>query len=564
MFSRVKHWIGASSKDVLQPQPRGTPTQVAASGQCLALYEQGVAHYRAGELALAERALNEALALKHDLAEAHFQLARIHRRRAQHEEAADCLLLATTFKPDFAEAWYQLGVIEQERGRLERAASAFEAALQHKPDYAEAWNGLGTLHEKRKQFRAAAVAFEKAIEIDPRLARAHSNLAHVTLRERFDADAALAHARKAIELDPQLAAAHNNLAMILQAQGRCDEALAACERALALDPGAASTVLVRSYARLMLGRFEDGWRDFEARKQLMQTFKVRKFPYPEWDGSPLAGKSVLVYYEQGVGDEIMFASCLPDLLALGGSCVVECSHKLERLFRRSFPRASIQAADQADPDMSYLGAWPRFDWQVAAGSLPRRFRNNWGEFPTHSGYLSADAARVAFWRMRLQDLGAGLKVGLSWRGGRPHTNQAQRSIELEKLIPLLATPGARFVSLQYTDCRDELDRLRARHGITLTHWQEAIDDYDETAALVGALDLVISVQTAVVHLAGALGRPAWVCVSSMPEWRYMADGERMPWYPSVRLFRQRVPRDWDTVIAQVATALREFIGARIV
>ena len=195
--------------------------------------------------------------------------------------------------------------------------------------------------------------------------------------------------------------------------------------------------------------------------------------------------------------------------------------------------------------------------QIAAGSLPRFLRAGRPDFPQHNGYLRAEDTRIAFWRTRLDELGTGLKVGLAWTGGSMKTRRRLRSLTAADLIPLLTLAGAHFISLQYADSSDELSFLRDTHRLTVHHWPQAIDDYDETAALVCALDLVVSVQTAVVHLTGALGRPAWVLVPSSPEWRYMANGATIPWYPSVRLFRQRRGESWRPVISAVAAALEQ-------
>lgn len=560
MFERVKRWLRGSAVEL----PPGEGEDPAAVERCAQAYHLGVEQFKAGEFARAEQHLKEAIGHKHGLAEAHFYLGLIYRTQTLLDDAGDELLLATAFKPDFAEAWFYLGVIALDHHDYDDAINNFSAALRIRPDYAEVYNSLGMLCMQRKQFREAAAHFRRATELKPRFALAYSNLAHVMLREYFDPDAAYGYVRKALELDPQLVGAHVNLAVILQFQGRCEEALAASARALELSPDAAETLMVRAYAQLMLGRFEQGWRDFEARKSTLPTFKVRKFPYPEWDGSPPAGRRMLVYHEQGLGDEIMFASCFPDLLALGAQGVIECSYKLERLFRRSFPAATILVADQARPDMAYLRALPPFDWQVAAGSLPRYFRRSWGDFPQHNGYLTAAPERIEYWRARLRALGPGRKIGLSWRGGRYHTNQTRRSLDPGQLRPLLQVPDTVFVSLQYDACRDELARLREQHGIEVIHWQEAIDDYDETAALVAALDLVVSVQTAVIHLAGALGKAVWVMVPSTPEWRYMARGERIPWYPSARIFRQAADTDWRPVVSAVRDELAAWHGETLI
>ncbi|RPI48731.1 MAG: hypothetical protein EHM59_00630 [Betaproteobacteria bacterium] len=193
--------------------------------------------------------------------------------------------------------------------------------------------------------------------------------------------------------------------------------------------------------------------------------------------------------------------------------------------------------------------------QIAAGSLPLYFRRRLEDFPRHHGYLRAAPERIAHWRQRLASLGPGLKVGLSWVGGALKTRRALRSIGLPQLSPVLRSPGAHFVSLQYTRCEADIDAFTRDSGIAIHHWPEAIADYDETAALVSALDLVISVTTSIVHLAGALGKPAWILVPTVAEWRYLRSGCSMPWYPSVRLHRQAVLGDWVPVVEEIRSAL---------
>jgi tetratricopeptide (TPR) repeat protein len=546
----------------LSPAPARDPTTAgvevpapAHAAAAIAAYSRGVEYFRRGEFELAAQAFKQALELKHNLAEAHFYLGLISRKQSQLEDASDRLLLATAFKPDFAEAWFYLGVVDLGCKRYDAARRNFETALRLKPDYAEAHNSYAKLCEELEQIGDAIAHIRTALQLKPDFALAYCNLARLTLRDSLDADAALHYARTAVSLRPQLAEAHSCLAQILQFQCRCEEAVAECGIALELDPAASHTRMIRALAALMLGDFAAGWRDYEERKKVYPIYAVRKFPYPEWNGTPLSGRRLLVYHEQGLGDEIMFASCLPDLLALGGHCIVECSSKLEPLFRRSFPAATVIAADQTSPDMSYLNALPRCDWQVAAGSLPRYFRRHRDDFPRSAGYLVAAADRIDHWRARLQRLGPASKVGLSWRGGALHTNQPNRSIDLERLAPLLKMPGCEFVSLQYGDCRAELDGLHERLGVRVQHWAEAIEDYAETAALVSALDLIITVDTSAAHLSGALGRPTWVLVPANAEWRYMVTGDRMPWYPTMRLFRRAHGAGWEPVIERVAAEL---------
>jgi hypothetical protein len=269
------------------------------------------------------------------------------------------------------------------------------------------------------------------------------------------------------------------------------------------------------------------------------------------------GKTLLIYGEQGVGDEIMFASCFSDVLARADNVIIECDRRLAPLFARSFPAAKVQARVSSE-DVAWLREAGAINLQCASGSLPRLFRRSVAEFPAHAGYLRADDAKIAKWRERLAKMPGKIKVGLSWRGGVDRTRRNLRSIDLIKLAPLFHLPDVTFVSLQYGDVAAECDAASAVFGKPIVQFPEAIADYDETAALVCALDLVVSVQTAIVHLTGALGKPALVMLPFSPEWRYMRAGDRMLWYPSVKLLRQEKPKEWEPVILRVAEELADF------
>ena len=365
-----------------------------------------------------------------------------------------------------------------------------------------------------------------------------------------EARGAFADARRLREGDPEL---HDFLGALHQETGRLAEAIAEYGRALELRPDFPLAAFHLGMARLLAGDFARGW-DGYALRTLGRAPVPGTVGVPRWDGSPLEGRTIFVAREQGLGDEIMFASLLPELLARGGRCVLECDPRLVALLQRSFPAATVLASG---PEGGLPPGAPRPDAWIEAGGLPALWRRRREDFPRHAGYLRADPAKVERWRERLRALGPGLKVGLAWSGGVRMTRSALRSIPLDRMAPLLRVPGARFVSLQYAaGAGAEAARVAARDGVPLVHWQEAIDDYDETAALVAALDLVVSVCTAVVHLAGALGRPAWVLAPLGPEWRYGAEGEGMPWYPSVRIHRQTNYGAWEPLIADVAQALQ--------
>jgi tetratricopeptide (TPR) repeat protein len=365
--------------------------------------------------------------------------------------------------------------------------------------------------------------------------------------------------RKALALDPANHPARVNLGLLLKDLGRVDEAIAQFESVIADDPDDEEVRWNLALVRLASGDFRAGWGDYEKRWMQRDALK-RRFDFPAWSGAAPAGKTVLVFAEQGLGDEIMFASCIPDAVRMGGRWVLECSPRLHALFQRSFAQVEVLPSP-LDATADWRKRLRHVDLQVPVGSLPRLLGRDAGTFPGHEGYLRPEPSRVAAWKGALTSLGPGLKVGICWRGGDPRTGRRTRSLELEQLAPLLRLKGCQFVSLQHGEAEAECEAVPRELGVALAHWPEAQADFDQAAALVAALDLVVTVTTAAVHLAGALGKRAWVLVPVSPEWRYGLGGERMPWYPSVRLFRQVAPLDWQPVIQRIVGELQALAGA---
>lgn len=550
----LSRWVGFQS-DV---RPVTGPRPVApAGGNAESWYFEGVEHVAAGRLADAEQALTRAIDLQHDYAEALLLQGMVYLRRGRLEDASDSLLLAGHFRPELAEVYFQLGLIAVAHRRRGEAEQCFRQTLERDPRHAKAHNALGAVLVERGSLEEAVECFGKAIALNPDHAQAHSNLGCVliTRLDRFDEGAT--HIEKAWALAPEDPDVICNWAMLLQYRGRLAESLALCDQLIENDASADTARLNRALALLKQGNFARGWTDYEARKRVAWEYVSRDFPFPAWNGEPLAGRNILVHAEQGLGDQIMFASCIPDLVRLAAHCVVECAPKLEALFRRSFPAVTVVTTEEIAAGGQWLERVPAIDFHVAIGSLPQYFRKSLAEFPAHDGYLRANPGMIAAWRKRLAGLPGARKVGVSWRGGMKSSRQSVRSVALDQWLPILGQGDAAFVSLQYTDCRAELARLARDHGIRIHHWQEAIDDYDQTAAFVCALDLVISVQTALVHLGGALGRPVWVMVPAVAEWRYQQSGESLPWYPSVRVWRQERLGDWQTVITQISDQLSQ-------
>jgi tetratricopeptide (TPR) repeat protein len=506
----------------------------------------------------------------------------------RYEEAIRWLERAVDVAPDSAPTQANLGLAYARSGRSEEALDALELALHYEPNLVAAHVNFGVVYSDKKRWQDAEVAFRRAVELDPRHVQAARALARV-LHQQYRLEEAEAQFQRALALDERSAESWTGLGMVTRELGRYDDARAAYERALECDPEFLEALIALGIvaldlhdvtramecfdqargvnaldesatwhitcARLLCGRWEQAWEFYGARRHSAEAV-ARPFPFPEWDGSELLGKTLLVYAEQGLGDEIMFASCYNELQSSVGHLVIECSRKLEPLFRRSFPAATVFGGSQAAAP-AWLESAPKIDVQSAGGTVASMLRRSNESFPEHAGYLHADPIRVAHWRARLEELGHGPKIGISWRGGSTKTRTRLRSTSLDDWHPLFEIPAAQFISLQYhADAADELETFQRTTGKVVHHWQPAIDDYDETAALVAALDIIISVCTAIVHLGGALGRSVWVIVPSSPDWRYGLAGDRMPWYPSVRLFRQSRVGEWPDVMDSIRTALR--------
>ena len=499
---------------------------------------------QAGQVAAAEKLLREALDQAHDLAEAHFQMGELHGRRGELEDAADCYELAVHFDPRHVPAHYALAALHKSQGRYARAAEHYQRIVECSPHDAPAHTNLCFALYEMAAYDEAREHGERALAISPKLPEAHHNLGLV-LREIGKPEQAVHHFQKALELAPRAEMAAG-LAHAYRDLGRLNEAIANYDRALRLKPDLGDAAVNRAYAYLLKEDFADGWAQYEGRFAATGT-KERDFGFPRWHGEAPEGKTILVHGEQGLGDEIMFASCLPGLLARAQRVILECSDRLQPLFQRSFPQAIVHGGSKEDPG-EWVAQYTPIHYQVPIGSLPRWLRPERSAFDQTAAYLRADRAVANDFRTKLAT-GRKPVIGLSWRGGTPKTRSHLRSLSLEQFMPLLAVDAV-FVSLQHGVGSSELAGAAA-----LRTFQGATDDLDRLTALISALDLVVSVDNTNVHLAGALGRPVWVLLSASPEWRYGSRGETMPWYPSAKLFRQGADRRWEPVIRQLTTAL---------
>ena len=563
------------------------------------MVRDGLAHHKAGRLNEAAGLYELALQIDPSHADAHHLLGLIAHQRGDHQGAVDRLGQAIALNADSAIYQSNLGVALRALRRpndaiaaLRRAAgldptsadialnlgnalidlrdydealAAFRRSVDLDPQKAQAWTGLGEALRTKGELEESGRCHERALALAPRLAEAHHNIG-LTARDRGESAAALSSFLRALSLRPDFIEAHVALANLYEDLHDFRRARAAYDRALQVAPEFTAARFNRALGLLRQGELAAGWDAYESRWR--HNNKPRVFSQPVWDGSLARDKTILVYSEQGIGDEIMFASCFPEVIERAGHCLVECEPRLLRLFTRSFPQARCFPR-MALTDPSLLQNLPDFDVQIAAGSVPRCLRGSFDTFPTHPGYLVADADQMAEWRGRFERLGAGLVVGISWKGGTDAGTRRRRSTTVAQWARLLETPGVAFVNLQYGDCRAEIDELEREFGVKLHHWDESnpLADLDGFAAQIAALDLVISVDNSTVHMAGALNTPVWTLLPYAGDWRWFADRDESPWYPNMRLFRQASFREmaesnWDDVFQRVSQALEASIAQR--
>lgn len=510
---------------------------------------------------------DHALRLQPECAEAHNSRGNALRLCGRRQEAVEAIEKALALRPEYAEAWVNLAAVRRELGQLESAEAACRRALQLNPQLAEAHANLGAILLERNRLVEAERACRRAISLKPELAEAYANLAAALIEQGRLAEAvapcqealrrspalpealanfgdvwawqgqfeqALAYYERALALRPRSAALHNKRGYALEYLGRIEQALSCYEQAVALDPEFAEAHTNRAMTWLRLGDFERGWPEYEWRFR-RKDFAVKEHPWPRWDGQPLEGRRLLVCAEQGLGDAIQFVRYLPLLEQQGATVFFEGPPRLAPLLEPRWTQKPEHGVD----------------FQVSLLSLPYRLGTKLASIPASVPYLRVAPEPLARSREKFRNENR-YKVGLVWAGNPDHRHDRLRSLAVEQLEPLLETPGVAFYSLQRG--------WRTPAGLPIEALEQEAGTLADTAADVLQLDLVISVDTMVAHLAGALGRPVWVLLSFLPDWRWMLDREDSPWYPTMRLFRQRRPGDWSEVIRRVAEALRAEVG----
>jgi tetratricopeptide (TPR) repeat protein len=535
------------------PNPAGgAGSRTTASPQAAAaMLEAALRRHRAGELEEAAALYARLLAVRPNDPQALHLSGLVAYQKGDAQTALPQIRRAIVLDGRQPEFHNSLGVVLLARHQAAQAAEAFRRALALMPDYAEAHNNLGNALQALGQPAAACDAYAAAIAIRPDYAEAHSNLSVAlrTLGRLADAEAA---GRAALAHNPRSASAFANLGLILQDRARYREALACTEAALALSPDYPEAHCNRAVQLLQLGRFKEGWAEYEWRWQTSGfTTPKRDFSEPLWDGTPLAGRTILLHAEQGQGSAIQFARYVPLVARCGGRVILECQRPLTRLFIRAFagPESGLAAGQVSVVTKGQ--PLPRCDVQLPLMSLPGRMGTALETIPAHVPYLFAEEEAVDGWRSRLAAR-TRPRVGLVWAGNPNHKNDRNRSLPSAVLRPLVNGGVGSFVSLQVGEAAAQQTMLPAGRVLDPT---AEFADFSDTAAVIAALDLVVSVDTAVAHLAGAMAKPVWLLVPFVAEWRWLLDRDTSPWYPTMRIFRQPAPGDWEAVVASVAAAL---------
>jgi Flp pilus assembly protein TadD len=512
------------------------------------LLANGLAHHQAGRLGEAEREYRKILNLDPRHANSLHLLGMVAFQAGHLDAAASLIRRAIANQGNTTIYHANLGNVLHTQGKLEEAVECYRRALQLNPASAVAHANLGLTLQFLGRLEEAAASFEHALELSPEIAVVHSNLGNVRQAQGRLEDAALCHAR-ALEVEPANSEAYSNLGTVLDLQGRLQESAASYDRALALKPEFAVARFSRSLLRLLQGDFINGLPDYEDRRFL---HKPRGFTKPQWRGEPLNHARILLHAEQGLGDTLQFLRYVPMVQAAGGEVVLEVQAAIRRL--------AAQLPGIEPEDIFASGeSLPEFDWHCPLMSLPLAFGTTLDSIPGQVPYLTvpfeaAEKASHFTWPDK------GLRVGLAWAGSATHLKDRYRSIPLALLEPQLATEGVRFFSLQVGPAAAQLAAtIESAGGGPATDLEPEIEDMADTAALIANLDLVIAVDTAVVHLAGALAKPVWVLLPVSPDWRWLLGRADSPWYPTMRLFRQTELGDWPPVIEAVRRALVEEI-----
>lgn len=509
-----------------------------------AVYSLGVIAAQSGRHLEAVEILDRALAIDPHNVEALFNHGNLLHRLKRPREALESYQRLIQAKPDFADAHLNRGIVLQQLDRLQDALASFERFIQLNPGYGGAYFHRGNVLRLLERPLDALASYDKAIDLQPDHAQTYSNRGNV-LKDLDRFEEALASYDKAIALAPGTAEAHYNRGNVLQELERREEAIAAYERAIELKPDFVQAHFTLSQCRLTLGDFARGWQGYESRwdQRRQSGTTTREFAAPLWLGEePLTGKTILLHSEQGLGDALQFCRYAKMVHDLGASVILEARKPLVEL---------LKTLDGVSHLIARGGPLPAFDYHCPLMSLPLAFNTELDTIPAPERYISADPNRVAAWQVRLGEK-IRPRIGIAWSGDPWNRDRLNRSTGLAAMRALFCE------DFEWFSLHNDLTPIDAALLSSLDqpqHFGEEMD-FVETAAVIELMDLVISVDTSIAHLAGAMGKPLWILLPFRPDWRWLVDREESPWYPSARLFKQEIRGDWAGVMNRVGRVLK--------
>jgi len=513
-------------------------------------YGAGLAYQALDKLDDAIASYDKVIRLNPAYAEAHNNKGKIYKHKGDLAKALACFQQAAELKPDSAEAYFNLGDTLCALGQMEAAIENFNQALRCRPDMFEAHNNLGNALKAQGNLEAAVESYRQAVRLNPDLAEVYYNLGNaLRLKEAFED--AITNFRQALQLKPHYAEAFNNLGLVYKNQGYLNQATENFSQALRVNPDLAEAHWNRAFTYLLKGNFEDGWKDYDWRFQQAkwQTLYPHRYSGPRWNGSNCEGKTIFVHDEQGLGDTLQFVRYLPTTKARCGKIIFETRKELIDLLQ-GFPGIDTLVIRSSQP-----AATENWDFYIPLLSLPKVFSTTLKTIPSHVPYIYADSKKVEYWKHRL--IGNGFKVGIVWAGRPMHSDDRNRSCALKQFLSLSGIHGIQLIGLQKGEAVKQVNDVGTETGIV--NLGKEFEDFTDTAGVIQNLDLVISVDTAVAHLAGAMGKAVWVLLPFIPDWRWMMNRDDSPWYPTMRLFRQKARGDWESVFERVETELRMLV-----
>ena len=550
--------INLYSQGQLQQALHEAETLVQKFPQSAILFNvQGAVFKDLGQLDQSIEAYNKALATKPDYAEAYNNMGNTFKEQGKLEEAIGAYNKALDIKPDNANAYYNMGRSLQELGKLEEAIEAYNKSLAIKPDNADAYYNMGNALNDQVKLEEAVEAYNKALAIKPNDADAYCNMG-VTLQGQGKLEEAIEAYNGALDIKPDHANAYYNMGVTLQGQGKLEEAIEAYNRALDIKPDHAEAHMTLCFALLNANRLSEAFVEYEWRWKIKDRSKIqRHFSQPLWDGrKSLKGKKILLWCEQGVGDTIHWSYCLPFIASQAEHCILECQEKLVPLLARSFPNVEVKHENRSLDAERY-----DFDYHLPMGSLYRHCITKLPLDFNVDAYLVPDPVRVNFWRKRLHSIGKGPYVGISWKSANMGSSRLPNYASISDLSPILTLPDITFINLQYIDFEDDLAKIQKDLGVIVHNFDDLdhYDNLDEVAALSAALDVVVSVISAVPIITAGVG----TC-TKLASWRQSPFNNiiNSPFGPSLDKFFRNTSEPWGNVFELIAKDINPLMKNR--